>query len=202
MAVCKFDGNSDMYGLGIRLGYYLQWYGGIFANWLAPSEVPGIRFANQLFISASFLALIILTVRSRDSLQPVETYIILLLMFGVYLSLVPIFIWRLLTACDPYWDPSRWPLVHPGKLFPTLSLGLLIAVLFYQYWFWIDRVPDLDNYNCQEYAFSFAQIRLNAKGFVVANVVIYFFLGLVCLWIITMKVRRWLEFPELRRQRR
>jgi predicted branched-subunit amino acid permease len=103
MAVCKISGNSDMYGLGIRLGYYFQWYGAIMARWIAPSEVKTLAFSIDLFVAATFLALIVLTANDIESLEPVETYIVLLLMFGAYLALVPIYVWRLLTACDPYW---------------------------------------------------------------------------------------------------
>ena len=95
-----------MYGLGIRLGFYFLWYGAILARWIAPSEVKNLAFSQDLFVAATFLALIILTANDIRSLEPVETYIVLLLMFGAYLALVPIYIWRLLTACDPYWVSS------------------------------------------------------------------------------------------------
>lgn len=103
MAVCKIDGKSDMYGLGIRLGFYFLWYGAILARLLAPSEIKSLTFSNDLFVAATFLSLIIQTASNVFNLEPVETYIVLLLMFGSYLALVPIYIWRLLTACDPHW---------------------------------------------------------------------------------------------------
>jgi hypothetical protein len=195
MAVCKFQGNSDMYGLGIRLGYYLQWFGAIIAAWIAPTEVKSLRFSIDLFVSASFLALIIITAQDVDSLEPVETYIILLLMFGAYLAIVPIYFWRLLTRCDPYWDPTRWPLVDPGALSANLSLTLLVGVLIFQYWFWFARVPDLDGSTCQQYGFLLAQVRLNSKASVVLNVLMYFWLGLVCLYLVVLKARHMLGFP-------
>ncbi|KAF2472760.1 uncharacterized protein BDR25DRAFT_365913 [Lindgomyces ingoldianus] len=202
MAICGFEGNGDMYGLGIRLGYYLQWYGAIFAAWFAPTESRSLRFTNALFIAASFLALVIITARDMESLQPVEVYIILLLMFGAYLALIPIYLWRLLTKCDPYWDPTRYPLVIPGAVFANLHLLLLVGVLVYQYWFWFNRVSSLDHVNCQQYGFFFAQIRLNNKGFVAVNILVFFFLGLVCLYIIWLKIRRAAGLPSPRAKRR
>jgi hypothetical protein len=50
-----------MYGLGIRIGFYLQWYSAIVASWIAPSEINSLRFTNSLFIAATFLALVIQT---------------------------------------------------------------------------------------------------------------------------------------------
>jgi predicted branched-subunit amino acid permease len=156
MAVCKFQGNGDMYGLGIRLGYYFQWFGAIFAAWLAPSEVNPLRFSIDVFVAASFLALIIITVQNVDTLQPIETYIVLLLMFGHYMALAPIFLWRLLTMCDPYWDPTRYPMVRSSHMASSLSFILLLGVLVYQYWFWFAHVmPSLGRLSCQQYGFLF-----------------------------------------------
>jgi hypothetical protein len=92
MSACTITGNPDMYGLGIRIGFYMQWYGAILAAWIAPSEVPGLRFWNPLFIAATFLALLIQTV--EKTLHPVEIYTILLLTFGGYFHFVPLYIWH------------------------------------------------------------------------------------------------------------
>jgi len=191
-----------MYGLGIRLGYYLQWYGVILARWIAPSEVKAIGFSIDLFVAATFLALIILTANDVESLQPVETYIVLLLMFGSYLVLVPIYLWRLLTACDPYWDPTRYPLVNTGALQANLSFLLLLAVLVFQYWFWFDRVPDLDRYSCEQYGFLLSQVRLNSRASVVLNALMYFWLGVVCLYLLILKILHILGFPDPGEQRK
>lgn len=187
MAVCKFEGNGDMYGLGIRLGYYLQWFGGLLAAWIAPSEVKTLRFTIELFVAASFLALIIHTARDVNSLAHVETYIVLLLMFGVYLALIPIYIWRVLTCCDPYWDPTRWPKVDPGRLTANLSFILLVGVLVYQYWFWFAHMPSLDDINCQQYGFLFGQVRLNSKVSVAVNALAYCFMGVIVLYLLAFK---------------
>ncbi|KAL5414204.1 hypothetical protein PMIN03_003287 [Paraphaeosphaeria minitans] len=196
MAVCKVEGNSDMYGLGIRLAYYFQWYGAILARWLAPSEVKSLAFSTDVFVAATFLALAILTLTDVDSLEPVETYIVLLLMFGGYLALAPIYVWRLLTACDPYWDPTRYPRVNLGAMSANLSFTLLIGVLVFQYWFWFDRVPDLDHRNCQQYGFVFGEVRLNSKASVVLHALMYFWLGLVCIYILLIKLRAMAGFPD------
>jgi hypothetical protein len=202
MAVCDFEGNHEMYSLGIRLGYYLQWYGAILARWIAPTEVKALAFSIDLFVAASFLALIILTAEDVESLQPVETYIVLLLMFGSYLALVPIYLWRLLTACDPYWDPTRYPVVRLGALSANLNFLLLIGVLVYQYWFWFDRVPDLDGYSCEQYGFLLSQVRLNSKVSIVLNALMYFWVGLVCLYLLLLKVMHMLGFPDPAEQRK
>ena len=86
MASCSLDGSSDMYGLGIRLGFCLQLYSSILASWLAPSEIEGLRFTNSLFVALMFLALIISIANDASSLQLVDIYVTLLLTFGYYCS--------------------------------------------------------------------------------------------------------------------
>ncbi|KAK3201217.1 hypothetical protein GRF29_185g145086 [Pseudopithomyces chartarum] len=202
MAVCKIEGKSDMYGLGIRLGFYFLWYGAILARWLAPTEIKSLAYTNDVFVAATFLALIIATATDVYSLEPVETYIVLLLMFGTYLVLVPMYIWRLLSACDPYWDPTRYPRAKLGAMAANLSFFLLIGALVFQYWFWFDRVPDLDRRNCQQYAFVFSQVRLNSKASVVLHALMYFWLGLVCLYLLLMKLRAIAGLPDVGAQSR
>ena len=65
---CEIQGNSDIYGLGIRLGFYLQWYGVALAAWIAASKIPSMRVANVFFSAATFLATLI------QKPKPVEMY--------------------------------------------------------------------------------------------------------------------------------
>lgn len=178
MTICSFSGNADMYGLGIRLGFYLQWFGTILGTWVARKEVPSMRLSLSFFVAAIFLALIIQT--HHENLRPVEIYIVLLLTFGGYLHLVPLYIWRLLIGCDPDLDPTRHVRVRSGKMFSRLNFFLLIAVCIFQMWFWIGRVQKGTQDGCTEFGFLFAKVRLNQRGFVVVNVVLYFLLLLFC----------------------
>ncbi len=93
-----------MYGLGIRIGFYLQWFGASLASWIARSEVKPLRFSNSLFVAAAFLALIIQV--SKGGLRAVEIYIVLLLMFGAYLSWSRYIFGRLVTLGKRSLDPE------------------------------------------------------------------------------------------------
>lgn len=194
MAMCSIDGNSDMYGLGIRLGFYLQWIGSIIASWLAPSEVPAIRFGINVFVAATFLALVILTGRDVQSLEVVETYIILLLTFGSYAYLVPLFAWRVLTWGNPCWDPSRWPIVRQSAVESVLRTLLLSGVSSFQLWFWIARISDLNSQDCREYGFLFSRVRLNAQWFRIVNIVLHSLVLLICLDLLCVKLLIRLEW--------
>ena len=196
MAVCVIDGNTDMYGIGIRIGFYLQWYGAIFASWLAPSEVETLRFTITVFIAATFVALIAQVARDVDGLDVVEVYIILLLTFGYFLFLVPLYTWRLLTRCNPRFDPTRYPRVHSGPVYSQLNFLLLVAVASFQLWFWFARVAALNQRNCQEYGFFFAKIRLDAKAFVTVNIVFHMLLLILCIIILLISLGKRTEVVE------
>lgn len=189
MAVCKFEGKPDMYGLGIRLGFYLSWAAAIFAAWLVPDKVEELRYTIDTLVAAVFLSVIILTARDVNSLEQAEGYIMLLLMFGAYLSLIPTYLLRLLTGCDRYWDAARFPRTDLRALAGNQSFVLLIGVLVYQYWFWFARVPGLNKRDCREYGFFFGPFRLNSPAFVAINAILYVFLGLICLYILAMLLR-------------
>lgn len=111
-----------MYGLSIRIGFYLQWYAGDLASWLAPSEVNRIRLTISVFIAATFLALLIQVILKIPSLQVVEIYITLLLTFGYFLFLVLLYVWRMLTGYNPALDPFRFSRVWPGQVYSVLNL--------------------------------------------------------------------------------
>lgn len=172
-----------MYGLGIRIGFYLTWFADILGPWVRRSEVPGTRVTITVFIAATFLALLIQTVNGSSRLRPVEIYIILLLTFGQYLSFVPIYSWRVFLRCEPYYDPSRYPRVKLEKDYSFFSFLLIAAVSGYEIWFWTNQVPKLNNDVCPEYGFLFSKIRLNQKGFEVINVIFHVFVLLACVVI-------------------
>ena len=188
-----------MYGLGIRIGFYLQWYAGDLASWFAPSEVDGIRLTNSVFIAATFLALLIQVIRDISNLQVVEVYIILLLTFGYYLFLVPVYAWRLLTGYNPAFDPTRFPQVWTGEVYSVLNFLLLVAVASFQLWFWFVRVPQLNGQSCQELGFFFAKIRMNLKAFEVLNIFFYMLLLSSCAVMLFMTILLKAKFVEEKR---
>lgn len=190
-----------MYGLGIRIAFYLQWVGTLFAARIAPREVPGLRLSNSFFISATFLALLIQT--SRRTVSSLDIYITLLLTYCAYYFYVPIYAWRFVTGCNPFLDPTRWPLVKATMHYDMFHTPMLIAVSIYQLWFWttgLKSLPTTDT-GCREYGFFFAKVPLKDSLFVAVNIFFAIILLLCCCWslAITMnilKFPRWLQKKE------
>ncbi|KAK0725871.1 hypothetical protein B0H67DRAFT_481197 [Lasiosphaeris hirsuta] len=183
--MCTDRGNPDMYGLGLRVAFYLVWFGNIAAPWYAKTTLPNLRLVLSLFVAGSFLALIIQA--SLASIRAVDVYVTLLLTYGTYYYLVPVFVWRLVVVCTPFWDPSRWPRVPPTTLFKRLDLVLMIAVTCFQMWFWTTGVNSLRNEpGCDEYGFFFSRVPLNAALFVAWNIVVMIGLLLCAVVVLTV----------------
>ena len=174
MASCSLDSSSDANSLGIRLGFYLQWYSSILASWLAPSEIEGLRFTNSPCVASTFLALTVSIANDASSLQLVDIYMTLLLTFGYYLFLIPLYAWRILTAGKANLDPTRWPVVRSTVLYNVLTSLLLLAVGAFQLWFW-----QVQRKTAHTMASFSTRIRLKSLGFRILNLVLYSLLVLM-----------------------
>lgn len=204
MSSCQINGTPDMYGLGIRIGFYMLWYGNITANWIARADVPSLRLITPLFISATFISLVVET--SWATLQAVEVYIVVLLVYGTFYCWVPLYLWRLFTGCSPFWDPSQWPFVKHGTISHAANFVLLLAITSFQIWFWCTGVNSLPNNNeqgCQTWGFFLAQVQLNSAVFIAVNLLFAFVL-LICgvanllLTLRVVRPPRWLRKQQKR----
>lgn len=89
-ATCPgFGGNSDLYGLGIRLGVYLQWISAWFANTVHPAAAGANHSANSIFLLAILIAVTVAV--SANAIQPVEAYIMVMICFGFVLTVLSVF---------------------------------------------------------------------------------------------------------------
>ncbi|CAH0046500.1 unnamed protein product [Clonostachys solani] len=185
-----FRDNKDLYGLGIRLGFYIQWVGLIVCELFdkkkscdeprhSHSEFFAIRITNASFVTAEFIAILVQIAktslksdRKTEFIQPVDIYIVLLLCFGSSLFLVVVFIWNMFTPLNVDY-PMR-----PSQLSVRLSCLLLAAVSLFQLWFWSQ---DLDFESCKTYGFAFNKTTIDHITFRVTHGILYGALLLVVL---------------------
>ncbi|XXH02416.1 COP9 signalosome (CSN) subunit [Hypoxylon texense] len=181
---CHIDGHPDIYGLGIRLGFYLQWYGAILASWLAPGEVRPLRHTNAVFLAATLVSLIAL----RHTLSVPEAYIVQMFLFGSALYVVPkaglrLLSWNTTAATTTtttgdgraHWGLPVYAAAPPRrKTFGLLWSALVVASLLFALWFWLLRVPVLEpaaataaerrSCGAYGYGFLFARVPLTSFG--------------------------------------
>ncbi len=84
-----FTGNSDVYGLGIRLGIYLQWLASLIANPLLKSERASMA-ASYLTFSVALAIAVLLLAFQHDCAFTSEIVIVLTIFWGgILLVMVP-----------------------------------------------------------------------------------------------------------------
>ncbi|KAL8749023.1 MAG: hypothetical protein Q9184_006967 [Pyrenodesmia sp. 2 TL-2023] len=148
---CSHKGNPDFYGLGIRVGIYLQLITAILARYLRPSAVPENLSANAIFLLALFVAVAIATLSTE--LRPEEVIIILQLCFG--------FIFSVLSLLGSQVSLDRLWLSKNGALHPSMAsftrLTLTTAVCVYAVWFWYHGRSSLNPSSCPANIFFFTK---------------------------------------------
>ncbi|KAK0641781.1 hypothetical protein B0T16DRAFT_516257 [Cercophora newfieldiana] len=82
IAECGFDGNSDIYGMGVRFGIYLQWATSIIAEHLHEPAIQSTRGANTTYQLAMLAGLILITTARDAETKAIEGYITLFLCFA------------------------------------------------------------------------------------------------------------------------
>ncbi|KAK0619016.1 hypothetical protein B0T14DRAFT_198914 [Immersiella caudata] len=133
---CGFEGNSDMYGLGIRLGIYMQWLSAILCNALLtdPTTERGIM-NTALVYNVALLVVVFLLLKPGASDQ--ATYAV---------EFLPIFLFIVngyLTAFGFTFSRAQVRDIKLRGMFVCMQIQAIanqvimpIALLYYS-WFWI-----------------------------------------------------------------
>lgn len=85
---CQIIGDPDVYGLGIRLSYYLQWAAVLFGLWIAPETANSTRAATNIVTLSVFINSLH-GANVNDSLMVVEWYIVQYLVFWLLFANLP-----------------------------------------------------------------------------------------------------------------
>lgn len=82
-ASCGYVGNSDIYGLGIHVGIYLQWVAGILSKaFLEEEDMHDIFNESSIFLITIFVAIILLITNFIEDTHNVNTLIMLHIFFS------------------------------------------------------------------------------------------------------------------------
>ncbi|EHK24117.1 uncharacterized protein TRIVIDRAFT_129816, partial [Trichoderma virens Gv29-8] len=163
---CGREGRPDMYGLGIRLGIYLQWFGEILVEFFDEADVSDIRLLGLLLSGAIALALLVEIV--DQNVQAADIYIVLQLAGGSYIFLAPMYVWRALTCCDRKWDPLKWTREIYMPVYGVSTMMLMVIISALQLWFFSTYMPTKGRH-CDYYGFFFTKVRLDNVAFIVKH---------------------------------
>lgn len=144
---CGFLGNSDILGIGIRIGYYTQALSVCFANYCVRSEAKGLRSVNLLFLVALFIGLAWLAHQTEDTYS-VEVYLLLRLLFAT---------WYVGVLDRSKFSKKQWRKSHMRVIVRECSL---LALLAYTTWFAWAGLDHLKETPCGTYIFFVVKINL------------------------------------------
>ncbi|KAJ0418199.1 hypothetical protein BJY00DRAFT_287999 [Aspergillus carlsbadensis] len=170
--VCGFEGNSDLYGLGIRLGIYTQWLASYFVSLWRTQRITQDAHTSfsdlylRLFLLQNglvenyvifLLALVVTMMTSKARAEPTHAVDILILTYIIFGGMMVLM-------------GNRFPvkfliqlesLVHPALIIAAGAIYTRAAV--FCSWFWLRGVHDKDSLletPCGTAAFIFARVSL------------------------------------------
>ncbi|UQC88565.1 uncharacterized protein CLUP02_14090 [Colletotrichum lupini] len=151
-----FEGNSDIYGLGVRIGVYLQWCTSILAQNFYEPAVEGMQDANSTYQLAMTCGFMFITSRPSEGLKTIEGYIALLFCFAgaCISSLQNRSAFSTVLSKNGVGEPPRRRVRTAGDM-------LLNAIISsYGIWFLFIGIGKLERTVCQERAFFFTSVAL------------------------------------------
>jgi hypothetical protein len=136
-----FPGNSDIYGIGVRIGLYSQWLATLLITLFNPEEEETVRIVNMTINISIFLGI---AVQSTNELNPVEPIIVLFLMCGSLSSLT---------------GNGMYNFSHVSGVIRVLFYTALSA---YGVWYWFGGIDQMIRavHGCEAIAF-FGPSRIN-----------------------------------------
>ncbi|KAL8711233.1 MAG: hypothetical protein Q9220_004378 [cf. Caloplaca sp. 1 TL-2023] len=148
---CSHEGNPDLYGLGIRVGIYLQLTTAILAKYFHKQAISENLNANVIFLLAVFIAVI--TATTGTGLRPEEIVIFIELCFGFLFSVL-----SLLGGRQPSGE-SKTSRDDLGRvdMASYFRLSLTTAICVYAVWFWFAGKDRMKIAPCSAYIFMFAK---------------------------------------------
>ncbi|KAI1389040.1 uncharacterized protein F4822DRAFT_267711 [Hypoxylon trugodes] len=89
------EGNPDLYGIGIRIGVYLQWITAWINLLVDPLSAQSVYDVNSVFVFAILVATMIASFTTDSPIQPIETHIMLQITLGFFITTLSTFGFRL-----------------------------------------------------------------------------------------------------------
>ncbi len=154
--VCGFDGNGDIYGLGARVGIYLQWLTSILAENVHEPAVESTRDANTTFQVAMFAGFILVTADGYYSdTRALEGFVAMLFCFASA--------WIASLQAHSRTKAGRDGTGSASASASARGVGDLLlctAICSYGVWFLFVGLDTLPRTPCPETVFFFAPVQL------------------------------------------
>ena len=154
---CGFAGDDNTYGLGIRIGLYLQWFTSSIAYNFVPEEAVNMRGVNTCFQLANFAGLLYITIMNGNG-QPsgqlfaVEVWIVLIFCLGGVCS------GRSYETDESNENQTNFAGYKASALGGLIQIALVATMTFYAVWFVYIGMDHMAATPCSRFAFFFAKV--------------------------------------------
>lgn len=194
------NGHPEMYGLGLRLAFYLQWLGLTVIEYMDESALAPVRLIGLALSTSAFLGLLLQA--PAGNLSPAEAYLVFLLAASTYIYVIPIYIWKTVTRFDSHWDPFQCTAEQPSPIFKVLDFILMLALSCVGVWYWCAYVTD-GRLTCAAYGFFFSPVLIKNKAFIAFNALIWLTVLLASVATLLLRARQELDiFSERKKSSR
>lgn len=151
---CAIDGNPDLYGLGIRIGFYCQLIATCFANTFIPSETRGVQTINLWFQLGLFVSLIFQV--TRGGFYAVESYLVVILLSGLFSTT-----FSYMFICFAIAGGHRKEMFSFAAVITiVVALFLLSGLYIYSAWFWWRGIDRMLVTSCVTYGFFLSKVNM------------------------------------------
>lgn len=146
---CGFSGDDNTYGLGIRIGIYLQWITSSIAYNFVPEEAVTMRGVNNCFQAAMFAGLLFITITKGPALYAVEAFIMLIFCMGGVCS-----------GDNPEVGTKKYAYFDATTSGSLIRLSLGVGFCAYGIWFTFEGMDGMKHPPCSTFAFFLVRVNL------------------------------------------
>lgn len=145
---CGFVGTSDIYGIGIRIGYYAQAISIWLANFFVLREAKPLRAINTLFMFAMVIGLIFMSTTPSQTYS-VEAYMMIQIIFVV---------WFVGTLDASKYSRKHWKFDF-GRT--VIRNGCFAGMVIYNAWYWWVGLDRMQKTPCGTFGYFFTKVALD-----------------------------------------
>ncbi|KAK0651550.1 hypothetical protein B0T16DRAFT_503793 [Cercophora newfieldiana] len=193
---CTVAGKPEFYGVGIRVSFYLLWFGITLSRWICDPTLFLLLLGTHFVFACGVFVSLLVSLTTSTELSAAEVYLLLLLVSALALYVrLPYYLWRVVTAFRPDLDCGfyhhhiglRDRADMPGPYtFGVAETVLMVCLIGTHLWFWSAGVDsnalyaagrDSGGLPCElekQAGFVFKSADLGSPGFRAFNAIIIF----------------------------
>lgn len=184
-SMSHFEGNPDLYGVGVRIGLYSQWIATLLVTLFDPANEAPQRVANLIIQSAIFLGLCIESSHKTDAVGALITQFLL---------------------CGSLSSLTGDGIGHLGHLSGIMRVLFYTALSSYGCWFWFAGIEAMLKPHYPNIGF-FGRSRIDGwfrtfgKAIAIAGVIVCVCLIGVCVWAAIRRFSHGFERAVIRKKK-